>query len=160
MVSDNPKLHFNDSLGVTVMTVESLAKCVEAENLSMDVIFTTPSLVSKLIPFAPVGYQWFAHSQILGPKRLMPSVKQGTVTDQLAEAIQVGVVDSTHGRSSNDRRSPMERTRPIASRRSSDESINPKRRFWRICEPSSYFSYSPSIRRTICTRSALRRFAV
>lgn len=55
MVSDNPKLHFNDSLGVTVMTVESLAKCVEAENLSMDVIFTTPSLVSKLIPFAPVG---------------------------------------------------------------------------------------------------------
>ena len=37
------------------MTVESLAKCVEAENLSMDVIFTTPSLVSKLIPFAPVG---------------------------------------------------------------------------------------------------------
>ena len=150
MVSDNPKLHFNDSLGVTVMTVESLAKCVEAENLSMDVIFTTPSLVSKLIPFAPVGYQWFAHPQILGPKRLMPSVKQGTVTDQLAEAIQVGVVDSTHARSSNDQRSPMERIRPIASRR----------RFWRICEPSSYLSYSPSIRRTICTRSALRRFAV
>ena len=160
MVTDNPKLHFNESLGVTVMTVESLAKCVEAENFSMDAVFTTPALLSKLIPFAPVRYRWTIHSQILGPKRLMPSVKQGTVTDQLAEAIQVGVVVSIHGRSSNDRPSPTERTKAIASRPFSDESISRKRRFWRICVLSSFACRVPLTDRMICMRNAPKPFAV
>ena len=67
MVSDNPKLHFNDSLGVTVMTVESLAKCVEAETFPMDAVFTTPALLSKLVPFAPVRYGCGVHRRSLDP---------------------------------------------------------------------------------------------
>lgn len=60
------------------MSVSALTKQAETGDLSMDAIFTTPDLISKLVPIAP----------ILGPKRLMPSVKQGTVTEHIEEAIQ------------------------------------------------------------------------
>lgn len=36
------------------MTVSSLTKQAEAGDLLMDAIFTTPDLVSKLVPIAPV----------------------------------------------------------------------------------------------------------
>lgn len=54
VVSEDKNKQFDPSLGATVMTVSSLTKQAEAGDLLMDAIFTTPDLVSKLVPIAPV----------------------------------------------------------------------------------------------------------
>ena len=43
------------SLGVTELKVEELIQLAEGDNLNMDAIFTTPDIISKLIPIAQVG---------------------------------------------------------------------------------------------------------
>ena len=76
------------------MKVEDLIQLAEGDNLNMDAIFATPDIISKLIPIAQVN-NTFLHNniqyniQILGPKKLMPSTKTGTVSDDLEGAIRV-----------------------------------------------------------------------
>lgn len=38
------------------MSVSALTKQAETGDLSMDAIFTTPDLISKLVPIAPVSF--------------------------------------------------------------------------------------------------------
>ena len=73
------------------MKVDDLIPLAEGDNLNMDAIFTTPDVIPKLIPIAQVVWndKHVYNYQILGPKRLMPSTKVGTVSEDLESAIRV-----------------------------------------------------------------------
>ena len=66
-----------------------LLKEVKANVFDTSALFATPEVVEKLIPIAPVVSCVLRNVQILGPRRLMPSTKNGTVSEDIAEAIRV-----------------------------------------------------------------------
>lgn len=55
---------------------EKLLKSIEAGQIDFDILVTSPSFMSKLVPFA----------RVLGPKGLMPNPKNGTVSENPEEA--------------------------------------------------------------------------
>ena len=78
--------------GISLISSDSLLKLVKTNRFDADALFATPEVVEKLSPIAPVVVSQSHNVQILGPRRLMPSVKNGTVSDNVEEAIRV--VDS------------------------------------------------------------------
>ena len=62
---------------------------MKANRFDATALFATPEVVEKLSPIAPVGMNQPYDVQILGPRRLMPSMKNGTVSDNVEEAIRV-----------------------------------------------------------------------
>ncbi|KAK8831572.1 hypothetical protein WA577_000655 [Blastocystis sp. JDR] len=78
VVSDTLKKGDIKQPSVTLLTSDLLLKEVKANVFDTSALFATPEVVEKLIPIAP----------ILGPRRLMPSTKNGTVSEDIAEAIR------------------------------------------------------------------------
>lgn len=89
MVSDTLKKGDIKQPSVTLLTSDLLLKEVKANVFDTSALFATPEVVEKLIPIAPVVLCILRNVQILGPRRLMPSTKNGTVSEDIAEAIRV-----------------------------------------------------------------------
>lgn len=67
-----------DAKGADIAGEEAVIKMLDKENLDFDVLITTPANMPKLGKYA----------RVLGPKGLMPNPKAGTVTADIAKAIQ------------------------------------------------------------------------
>jgi|GEM_PF-1038841 len=65
--------------GADIVATDSLIEDIKAGKLEFTRIITSPDMVSRLKVVA----------RILGPKGLMPNLKVGTVTDDLAEAVKI-----------------------------------------------------------------------
>ena len=89
MVSDTLKKGDIKQPSITLLTSDLLLKEVKANVFDTSALFATPEVVEKLIPIAPVAFYASCNVQILGPRRLMPSTKNGTVSEDIGEAIRV-----------------------------------------------------------------------
>lgn len=89
MVSDKLKKGDIKQPSITLLTSDMLLKEVKANVFDANALFATPEVIEKLIPIAPVVPYGCYNTQILGPRRLMPSTKNGTVSEDIAEAIRV-----------------------------------------------------------------------
>lgn len=83
LLEDNVKGEVNlpAGTGKTVRVVvldDKVVADIEDGKIDFDVLITTPSMMPKLVKFA----------KVLGPKGLMPSPKNGTVTDKPEEAVK------------------------------------------------------------------------
>ncbi len=65
------------NIGVNISGNENLIANFEKGKLNFDILITTPSLMPKLSKYA----------KILGPRGLMPNLKSGTVTTNIAQAV-------------------------------------------------------------------------
>lgn len=72
-----PHAEFGKKRRVAVIDNTVLAS-IEKGKISWDMLIAHPSLMSKLVKFAP----------LLGPKGLMPNLKNGTLTDDTASALK------------------------------------------------------------------------
>ena len=91
MVSDKLKKGDIKQPSITLLTSDLLLKKVKANIFDADALFATPEVIEKLIPIAPVVPYAICNVQILGPRRLMPSTKNGTVSEDITDAIRVEI---------------------------------------------------------------------
>jgi large subunit ribosomal protein L1 len=66
------------NVGVTIAGLEIILEKIKLKKLNFNLLITTPQLLGKLIEFG----------KILGPKGLMPSLKLGTVTKDVFQAVK------------------------------------------------------------------------
>ena len=77
LLCDENKLDEAKKSGADVVGSEDLLKKISEKNINFDKLICTPSMMSKI---GKLG-------KILGPKGLMPNPKMGTVSDDLAKAV-------------------------------------------------------------------------
>ncbi len=77
VLCDENKLDDAKKSGADVVGCEDLLKKISDKNINFDKLICTPSMMSKI---GKLG-------KILGPKGLMPNPKMGTVSDDLAKAV-------------------------------------------------------------------------
>ena len=77
LLCDENKLDEAKKSGADVVGSEDLLKKISDKNINFDKLICTPSMMSKI---GKLG-------KILGPKGLMPNPKMGTVSDNLAQAV-------------------------------------------------------------------------
>ena len=77
LLCDENKLDEAKKSGADVVGSEDLLKKISDKNINFDKLICTPSMMSKI---GKLG-------KILGPKGLMPNPKMGTVSDNLAKAV-------------------------------------------------------------------------
>ena len=77
LLCDENKLDEAKKSGADVVGSEDLLKKISDKNINFDKLICTPSMMSKI---GKLG-------KILGPKGLMPNPKMGTVSDDLAKAV-------------------------------------------------------------------------
>ena len=77
LLCDENKLDEAKKSGADVVGSEDLLKKISDKNINFDKLVCTPSMMSKI---GKLG-------KILGPKGLMPNPKMGTVSDDLAKAV-------------------------------------------------------------------------
>ena len=77
LLCDENKLDDAKKSGADVVGSEDLLKKISDKNINFDKLICTPSMMSKI---GKLG-------KILGPKGLMPNPKMGTVSDDLAKAV-------------------------------------------------------------------------
>ena len=77
LLCDENKMDEAKKSGADVVGSEDLLKKISDKNINFDKLICTPSMMSKI---GKLG-------KILGPKGLMPNPKMGTVSDDLAKAV-------------------------------------------------------------------------
>lgn len=63
--------------GATIVGYDSLLADIRNNKITFDLLLTTPDLMAEVVKLGP----------ILGPKGLMPSIKSGTITNNIEETI-------------------------------------------------------------------------
>ena len=92
--ADGPKAAEGRDAGADVVGADEITAMIEAGNLEFDAIIATPDQMGK------IG----RYGKVLGPRGLMPNPKTGTVTMEVAKAVQeikAGKIEYRSDRQSN-----------------------------------------------------------